>query len=166
MVSLSYTFLLKDIVIIELFFISFGFLLRILAGGTGFNVTISGWFVLLTFFLSLLLAFGKRRIELSAVTEEIGFQKSPWKLQRSISGQRHIYFFHYVHHYLFTVSGLQRHGVDLIYGTARLLWRAAVHLPYQRKVKRRADGSASERHLATVLRRSVAGYHGILHIFF
>lgn len=66
-VSLSYTFLLKDIVIIELFFISFGFLLRILAGGTGFNVTISGWFILLTFFLSLLLAFGKRRIELNAV---------------------------------------------------------------------------------------------------
>lgn len=68
-VSLSYTFLLKDIVIIELFFISFGFLLRILAGGVGFNVTISGWFILLTFFLSLLLAFGKRRIELSDVNE-------------------------------------------------------------------------------------------------
>ncbi len=74
-VSSFYTLLLKNIVIIELFFISFGFLLRIFAGGISCNIPISGWFLLLTLFLSLLLAFGKRRTELNAVNKGANFKK-------------------------------------------------------------------------------------------
>lgn len=74
-VSSLYTLLLKNIVIIELFFISFGFLLRIFAGGISCNIPISGWFILLTLFLSLLLAFGKRRTELNAVNKGANFKK-------------------------------------------------------------------------------------------
>lgn len=74
-VSSLYTLLLKNIVIIELFFISFGFLLRIFAGGISCNIPISGWFILLTLFLSLLLAFGKRRTELNAANKGVNFKK-------------------------------------------------------------------------------------------
>jgi len=74
-VSSFYTLLLKNIVIIELFFISFGFLIRIFAGGISCNIPISGWFILLTLFLSLLLAFGKRRTELNAVNKGANFKK-------------------------------------------------------------------------------------------
>ena len=54
---------LKDIVILDLFCISAGFLLRLQAGGVAFNVAISGWLFLSVFLLSLFLSAGKRLAE-------------------------------------------------------------------------------------------------------
>jgi len=62
-VSVAYSAKLKDIVILDLFCISAGFLLRLQAGGVAFNVAISGWLFLSVFLLSLFLSAGKRLAE-------------------------------------------------------------------------------------------------------
>lgn len=64
LLSLSYSFYLERMVIIDVFTIAIGFVLRIEAGGVASEVEISSWLLLTTFLLSLLLAFGKRRYEL------------------------------------------------------------------------------------------------------
>ena len=71
----AYTLGLKNIVIIESFCIAGGFLLRILAGGAASDVRISGWLILTTLFLSLLLAFGKRRAEINLSEDSTNFRK-------------------------------------------------------------------------------------------
>jgi 4-hydroxybenzoate polyprenyltransferase len=63
-VSLSYTLFFKDMVIIDVFIISFGFLVRVLAGGEAFRVPVTKWLFLTVFMVSLLLAAGKRLGEL------------------------------------------------------------------------------------------------------
>lgn len=70
--SLLYTYLLKQIPILDVLTIASGFLLRAIAGGVVSGVEISPWFLLVTVFGSLFLAFGKRFGEL----KEMG-SKSP-----------------------------------------------------------------------------------------
>ncbi len=62
-VSLSYSAKLKDIVLLDIFCISSGFLLRLHAGGIAFNITISEWLFLSVFLLSVFLSTGKRLSE-------------------------------------------------------------------------------------------------------
>jgi decaprenyl-phosphate phosphoribosyltransferase len=62
--NLAYSFKLKHIAIIDVVIISIGFLLRIYMGGFSTGLPISIWAVLVTFFLALVLALGKRRGEL------------------------------------------------------------------------------------------------------
>lgn len=62
--SLLYSFYLEKIVILDVFIIAIGFVLRIEAGGVASVIDVSSWLLLTTFLLSLLLAFGKRRFEL------------------------------------------------------------------------------------------------------
>jgi 4-hydroxybenzoate polyprenyltransferase len=59
-----YSLFLKHFAIIDLLAISFGFILRIVAGGAAANVTPSGWLLAITFLLALLLAAGKRLREI------------------------------------------------------------------------------------------------------
>lgn len=59
-----YSFRLKHIVLIDVFIIAGGFILRILAGAVVVPVAISPWLYLVTSFLSLFLALSKRRHEL------------------------------------------------------------------------------------------------------
>ncbi len=58
--SFLYTAFFRNIVIADIFIISFGFLIRILAGGEAFHVVISGWLFLTVFIVSVMLAAGKR----------------------------------------------------------------------------------------------------------
>ena len=60
----SYSFYLKNIVIIDVFAIALGFVIRALAGGAAINKPISAWFLVCIMFLSLFLALAKRRHEL------------------------------------------------------------------------------------------------------
>jgi len=60
-----YTFLLKDIVIIDVLTIALGFVLRAIAGVVIINVYISPWLIICTVLLALFLALGKRRHEIS-----------------------------------------------------------------------------------------------------
>lgn len=63
-ISLSYTFFLKDVVILDIFLISLGFLIRVLAGGEAFRTPVSNWLFLTVFMVALFLATGKRLGEL------------------------------------------------------------------------------------------------------
>jgi 4-hydroxybenzoate polyprenyltransferase len=68
--NLFYSLWIKDIVILDVFFISFGFILRVIAGAAAIDVSISSWMILTTIFISLFLAISKRRAELSSVDAE------------------------------------------------------------------------------------------------
>jgi len=64
-INALYSFKVKNIVLLDVFFISFGFMLRILGGAVAIDVAISSWMSLTTIFISLFLAISKRRAELS-----------------------------------------------------------------------------------------------------
>lgn len=59
--NIAYCLWLKDYAVIDVCIIAFGFVLRILAGGTATGVYVSHWLVLMTFLLTLFLSFAKRR---------------------------------------------------------------------------------------------------------
>jgi 4-hydroxybenzoate polyprenyltransferase len=60
----AYTFYLKHLVLIDVFAIAGGFVLRAAAGAAVIHVSISPWLYLCTILISLFLGFGKRRHEL------------------------------------------------------------------------------------------------------
>ncbi|HDT13506.1 MAG TPA: decaprenyl-phosphate phosphoribosyltransferase, partial [Candidatus Aminicenantes bacterium] len=64
-----YTVWLKHIVILDVFIIAAGFLIRVIAGGLAVDVEISSWLLICTILLSLFLALGKRRYELTLLQE-------------------------------------------------------------------------------------------------
>ena len=70
LISLSYTFFIKDVVILDIFFISLGFLVRVLAGGKVFAIAVTNWLFLTVFMVSLLLAAGKRLGELVVLGDD------------------------------------------------------------------------------------------------
>lgn len=59
--NIAYSLKLKQLAIIDVFIIAIGFVLRVLAGGLATNIRLTHWIVLLTFLLTLFLAFAKRR---------------------------------------------------------------------------------------------------------
>jgi len=65
LLQLSYSFLVKEIVIFDIFFIAAGYILRVFAGEalTGYHLSV--WLLLTTISLSLFIAIGKRRSELT-----------------------------------------------------------------------------------------------------
>jgi decaprenyl-phosphate phosphoribosyltransferase len=75
LLTFGYSFYFKNIVILDVFFIAFGFLLRVLAGGEAFHVVISSWLFLTVFMVALFLAAGKRLGELISQGENAGKQR-------------------------------------------------------------------------------------------
>jgi len=70
--QLLYSFKLKHVPILDCLLIAMGFVLRALAGveivsDAGFEIIISPWLVLCTFFVAVFLAFSKRRAEVVAL---------------------------------------------------------------------------------------------------
>lgn len=59
--NLAYSFKLKQYTIIDVFIIAIGFVLRIFACGVTCDILLTPWLVLMTFLLSLFIAFAKRR---------------------------------------------------------------------------------------------------------
>jgi decaprenyl-phosphate phosphoribosyltransferase len=72
--NLAYTFKLKKIAFLDVGLISFGFVLRVMAGGFATNVQVSYYMLACTALLALFLGFGKRRHELA--NENAGKQRS------------------------------------------------------------------------------------------
>ncbi|KUG25521.1 ubia prenyltransferase [hydrocarbon metagenome] len=66
LINFLYTVKLKDIIIVDLFCIASGFMLRVLAGAFVVDIYVSNWLILTTIFLALFLAVMKRRSELVA----------------------------------------------------------------------------------------------------
>ena len=64
LVNLAYTLKLKEVVLLDVFLVAAGFMLRVLAGAYAIDVQVSSWIVLCTMFISLFLGFAKRRGEL------------------------------------------------------------------------------------------------------
>lgn len=59
-----YSFKLKHVVLLDVFVIAIGFMLRVLVGAYSIGVVVSKWLFITTLFLSLFLAISKRRMEL------------------------------------------------------------------------------------------------------
>jgi 4-hydroxybenzoate polyprenyltransferase len=59
-----YTYVLKRIAIIDIFFVAFCYVLRVLMGAYALQVVVSPWIILATFTLALFLGFGKRYHEM------------------------------------------------------------------------------------------------------
>jgi 4-hydroxybenzoate polyprenyltransferase len=70
--NLTYSFWLKEVVIIDVMVISAGFVLRAIGGGLIIDVEISTWLIMCTILLSLFLAFCKRRQELETLEDAHG----------------------------------------------------------------------------------------------
>ena len=61
LLNLLYSFFFKSVVLIDVFLIALGFILRLLAGAAAADVGLSAWILVTTFFLSLFLGFAKRK---------------------------------------------------------------------------------------------------------
>jgi 4-hydroxybenzoate polyprenyltransferase len=68
--TLSYSFYFKHVVILDVMFISAGFLWRAAAGAVAIDVAISPWLMTCTAFVSLFFGFNKRRGELTLMEEQ------------------------------------------------------------------------------------------------
>jgi 4-hydroxybenzoate polyprenyltransferase len=68
--NLAYTFGLKHVVILDVFMIATGFMLRILAGTLAVGIPPSQWLLLCGLMITLFLGFAKRRAEIIALTED------------------------------------------------------------------------------------------------
>jgi decaprenyl-phosphate phosphoribosyltransferase len=65
--TLSYSFFIKNLPVLEMFWLALGFLIRALAGTTLIDESPTGWFVITIFFGSLFLISTKRRAEISRI---------------------------------------------------------------------------------------------------
>jgi len=89
--QVTYTFFLKEVVILDVMAIAAGFVIRAVAGGVVIAVPVSQWLIICTFLLALFLGFSKRRHELvmleGRATEhrEILREYSPYFLDQMIS---------------------------------------------------------------------------------
>jgi decaprenyl-phosphate phosphoribosyltransferase len=66
-INILYSFFVKKIVILDVFFLSTGFIIRVFAGGAVIGIFPSYWLMLCIFFLSLFLGFAKRNYELKKI---------------------------------------------------------------------------------------------------
>ncbi len=89
--QISYSFVLKDVVILDVMAIATGFVLRAVGGGVVIDVDVSPWLMICTFLLALFLGFSKRRHELqllegNAVAHRRSLREySPYFLDQMIS---------------------------------------------------------------------------------
>lgn len=74
--QVAYTGLLKRLVLLDVFAIGLGFVVRVATGALAISVPISNWLYLCTFLLSLFLGFSKRRAELSLLDQGAGAHRA------------------------------------------------------------------------------------------
>ncbi len=67
-INIAYSVRLKHVVVLDVFIIAAGFMLRILAGTIGVGIAPSQWLLLCGLMMALFLGFAKRRAELYATT--------------------------------------------------------------------------------------------------
>ena len=69
LLQVAYSLQLKQVVILDIFVIAAGFVIRVVAGGLVIGVPISSWLLICTMLLALLLSMGKRRHELTLLED-------------------------------------------------------------------------------------------------
>jgi 4-hydroxybenzoate polyprenyltransferase len=70
LMNIAYSLRLKHVVILDVFIIATGFMLRILAGTLGIGIAPSQWLLLCGLMVTLFLGFTKRRAEIIALNED------------------------------------------------------------------------------------------------
>ncbi len=91
LLQVLYTLWLKRVVILDVFCIAAGFVLRVLAGAVAIQVDVSRWLLICTTMISLFLGLAKRRHELTLAGEdaashrEVLAEYSPYLLDQLIS---------------------------------------------------------------------------------
>lgn len=71
-INVVYTVWWKHAVILDIFSVASGFVLRVLAGVVAVQAVIGPWIVICTLFLALLISLGKRRSEVALLGEDAG----------------------------------------------------------------------------------------------
>lgn len=74
LINILYSFKLKHIVLVDVFIIAIGFILRVYAGAYAISVPVSSYIFMTTLFVSLFLGFTKRKMELQnsgAITRKV-----------------------------------------------------------------------------------------------
>lgn len=79
-INIFYTFRIKYIEIVDVFFIATGYIIRVLVGGVSGGIEINYWIIIMTFLLALLLGFAKRRDDV------ILMESQSEKIRKSIDG--------------------------------------------------------------------------------
>jgi 4-hydroxybenzoate polyprenyltransferase len=69
LINLAYSAYLKQVVILDVMLVAFGFVLRAVAGALVIEVEISSWLLICTILIALFLALGKRRHEVVLLAE-------------------------------------------------------------------------------------------------
>lgn len=69
LLQVLYTWVLKQMVLLDIMAIALGFILRVVAGAVAIDVVVSNWLFLCTLLLALFLGFAKRRAELSSLED-------------------------------------------------------------------------------------------------
>ena len=77
--NIFYCLWIKQFALVDVFVISFGFILRLIAGSATIGIILSHWIILMTFLLALFLALSKRRDDV------IIFEKYGKKMRKNIS---------------------------------------------------------------------------------
>jgi len=96
LMSLLYSFYFKRIVLLEIYLVSFFFVLRVLAGGLATDIYISNWLFSTVFFLSLLITVAKRKTEIMVIGKDV--------MNHRVSLQH--YPVSYLDHLLWTAGGV------------------------------------------------------------
>ena len=91
LLQLFYSFWIKHVVILDVFIVAAGFLIRVIAGGYAIEVYLSPWLLICTLLLALFLSMSKRRHELVILEEEASEHRpilkeySPYLLDQMIA---------------------------------------------------------------------------------
>lgn len=72
LIQVFYSISLKNVVILDIFCVSSGFFLRVIAGALAIIVPVSSWLLICTFFVSVFITLAKRRHEILILEETAG----------------------------------------------------------------------------------------------
>lgn len=138
--NLGYSFGLKHVVILDVFLIAAGFMLRILAGTIGVGIEPSNWLLLTGMMITLFLGFTKRRAEMAIIEGKEGEKRKVLEhydermLDVMIASSTAAVVIAYS---LYTMSPdtIARHGTDklilttplILYGMFRYLYLLYIH---------------------------------------
>jgi len=84
LINVAYTLLLKSVAVLDVLAIAAGFVVRLLAGSAALGLSPSHWLLVCGFALALLLALGKRRLELAL--PDAGESSRPALARYSLAG--------------------------------------------------------------------------------
>jgi len=172
--QIAYSIKLKHVVILDVFIVASGFVLRVMAGGIVIHVPLSSWLLICTTLLALFIAMSKRRHELVLLEENASIHRpilkeySAYLLDQMISVVTASTVIAYC---LYTVSEdtVKKFGTsDLIYTTPFVLYGI---FRYLYLVHKKGEGGSPEelilkdKPLAITVLLWIATAVGILYIF-